>query len=81
MNKVQQLEEDRQQFRDIHNVIEEILERMNRLEAVDTRLQYLEADRHQIQDLRQTLRKFLIALNQQTRMSLQEQEAIIAGDE
>ncbi len=81
MNKVRQLEEDRQQFRDIHNVIEEILERINRLESVDTRLQYLEADRHQIQDLQQTLRKFLIALNQQTRMSLQEQEAIIAGDE
>lgn len=81
MNKVQQLEEDRQQFRDIHNVLEEILERINRLESVDTRLQYLEADRHQIQDLQQTLRKFLIALNQQTRMSLQEQEAITAGDE
>lgn len=81
VNKVQQLEEDRQQFRDIHNVLEEILERINRLESVDTRLQYLEADRHQIQDLQQTLRKFLIALNQQTRMSLQEQEAITAGDE
>lgn len=81
MNKVQQLEEDRQQFRDIHNVIEKILERMNRLEVVDIRLQDLEADRHQIQDLQQTLRKFLIALNQQTRVSLQEQEAITAGDE
>ena len=81
VNKVQQLEDDRQQFREIHSMIEEILERINRLEGVDTRLQYLEADRHQIQDLQQTLRKFLIALNQQTRVSLQEQDAITVGNE
>ena len=79
VNKVQQLEEERQHFRDLHNMMEEVLEQINRLDGLDTRIQYLEADRHQIQDLQQTLRKFLISLNQQTRVSLQEQDAI-TGD-
>ena len=81
VNKVQQLEDDRQQFRDIHNMIEEILERVSRLESLGSRIQYLEADRHQLQDLQQTLRKFLIALNQQTRVTLQEHEAITVDSE
>ena len=76
VNKVQQLEDDRQQFRDIHNLIEDILDRVSRLEALDSRLQYLETDRHQLQDLQQTLRKFLVALNQQTRTSLQEHDDV-----
>lgn len=71
MNKVQQLEDDRQQFREIHSMIEDIQERISRLGNLDSRIQYLEADRHHIHDLQQTLRKFLIALNQQTRVSLQ----------
>lgn len=74
VDKVQQLEDDRQQFRDLHNMIEEVLDRINRLENLDTRIQYLEANRHQLQDLQQTLRKFLVALNQQTRVSLQEHD-------
>ena len=81
VNKVQQLEDERQQFRDIHNMIEEILERISRLESLGSRIQYLEADRHQLQDLQQTLRKFLIALNQQTRVTLQEHEAITVDSE
>ena len=80
VNKIQQLEDERQRFRDVHNMIEEILEQINRLDSLDTRVQYLEADRHRIQDLQQTLRKFFIALNQQTRISLQEQEAITRDD-
>ena len=76
VNKAQQLEDDRQQFRDIHNLIEDILDRVSRLEALDSRLQYLETDRHQLQDLQQTLRKFLVALNQQTRTSLQEHDDV-----
>ena len=76
INKVRQLEDDRQQFREIHNMIEEILTRISQLEGLDDRIQYLEADRQQLQALQQTLRKFLIALNQQTRMSLQENDEI-----
>jgi predicted RNase H-like nuclease (RuvC/YqgF family) len=76
VNKAQQLEDDRQQFRDIHNLIEDILDRLSRLETLDSRLQYLETDRHQLQGLQQTLRKFLVALNQQTRTSLQEHDDV-----
>ena len=76
ISKVQQLEDERQQFREVHNLIEEILNRINRLEGLDARIQYLEADRHQLQDLQQILRKFLMALNQQTRISLQENDEI-----
>ena len=74
VNKVQQLEDDRQQFREIHNLIADIQGRISRFGNLDSRIQYLEADRQQIQELQQTLRKFLIALNQQTRLSLQEHE-------
>ena len=76
INKVRQLEDDRQQFRDIRNLIEEILHRISRLESLEGRIQYLEADRQQLQNLQQTLRKFLIALNQQTRVSLQENDEL-----
>ncbi len=76
INKVQQLENGQQQFRELHNLIEEILNRISHLEGLDDRIQYLEADRQQLQDLQQTLRKFLIALNQQTRISLQENDEI-----
>ena len=80
INKVQQLEGDRQQFREIHNLIEEILNRISRLEGLEPRIQPLEADRRQLQDLQQTLRKFLIALNQQTRTSLQEYDEMTMDD-
>ena len=76
INKVRQLEDDRQQFRDIRNLIEEILNRISRLESLEDRIQHLEADRQQLQNLQQTLRKFLIALNQQTRVSLQENDEL-----
>ena len=74
INKIQQFEDYQQQLRDLHNMIEEILNRISRLENLNTRIQYLETDRHQLQDLQQTLRKFLAALNQQTRVSLQEHD-------
>lgn len=76
ISKVQRLEDDRHQFREIHNLIEEILNRISQLEGLDARIQYLEADKHQLQDLQQILRKFLMALNQQTRISLQENDEI-----
>ena len=76
VNRVQQLEADRQQFREIYNLVEEILTRISRLEDLDARIQYLEADRQQLRDLQQSLRKFLMALNQQTRISLQENDEI-----
>ena len=74
MNRVQQLEDDRQQFREIHSLIKDIQGRISQLGNLDSRIQYLEADRQQLQDIQQTLRKFLIALNQQTRVSLQEHD-------
>lgn len=73
-NKVRQLQDDQQQFGEIRDLIEDILNRISRLESLDPRIQYLEADRHQLEDLQQVLRRFLIALNQQTRISLQEQD-------
>ena len=78
-DKIRQLEEERQhaenerrRFGEIQNLIEDIFNRLNRLELFDSRIQDIEADRHQLQYLQQTLRKFLIVLHQQTRISLQE---------
>ena len=78
-DKIRQLEEERQhaenerrRFGEIQNLIEDIFNRLNRLELFDSRIQDIEADRHQLQYLQQTFRKFLIVLHQQTRISLQE---------
>ncbi len=81
INKVQQLQDEQQQFRQIHNLLEDILERITHLETWGDRIQYLETDRHQLQDLQHVLRKFLIGLNQQTRISLQEQDEITTDEE
>ena len=39
VNTVQQLEDDRQQFRELHNLVEKILNRISRLESLDARIQ------------------------------------------
>ena len=78
-NKIRHLEEERKQFEDERrrfsetlNLIEDIFDRLNRLELFDSRIQDLEEDRYQLHNLQQTLRKFLVALHQQARTALQE---------
>lgn len=78
-DKIRQLEEEQQQIKDerrrfseIQNLIENIFDRLNRLELFDPRIQDLEADRHQLHNLQQNLRQFLLALHQQARIYLQE---------
>ena len=78
-NKVLRLEEERrrvedeqQRFNEIQNLIEDIFDRLNRLELFDPRIQDLEEDRHQLHNLQQTLRQFVLALHQQARIYLQE---------
>ncbi len=74
IKKVQQLEDERQHFRELRSLVQDILNRLKQLEHFDARIKHLEIDRHQLHDLQQTLRTFLIALNQQTRTSLREEE-------
>ena len=71
VDKVQQLEDERQQFRATQDLIQDILDQLTQLERFDARIQSLEEDRYQLQDLQQNLQKFLTALNQQTRALLQ----------
>lgn len=68
VEKVQQLEEDRQHHRKVRDMVQEILEHLNQLETLDERVTLLEADRQHIQALQQTLETFLQALHQQTEM-------------
>ena len=77
--KIQQLEEaqkrieeERRRFGEIQNLIEDIFDRLNRLELFDSRIGDLEEDRYQLHHLQETLQKFLSALHQQARRSLQE---------
>ena len=58
----------------MQDLMQEMLDRLTRLETMDSRIQYLEADRDQLQDFQQILRKLLVALNQQTETLLQEHE-------
>lgn len=67
-----QIEVERQRFSEIQNLIEDVFDRLNRLDLFDSRIQDLEEDRYQLHHLQQTLRKFLSALHQQVRISLQE---------
>jgi len=67
-----QIEDERRRFSETLNLIEDIFDRLNRLELFDSRIQDLEEDRYQLHNLQQTLRKFLVALHQQARAALQE---------
>lgn len=68
----QQVAEERQRISEIQSLIEDVFDRLNRLELFDSRIQDLEEDRYQLHNLQQTLRKFLSALHRQARISLQE---------
>ena len=72
VEKVQQLEEDRQHHRKVRDMVQEILEHLNRLETLDERVTLLEADRQQIRELQNTLETFLQALHHQADMLLKE---------
>ena len=72
VEKVQQLEEDRQHHRKVRDIVEEILEHLNQLETLDERVTLLETDRQQIRELQNTLQTFLQALHHQTEMVMKE---------
>ncbi len=72
VEKVQQLEEDRQHHRKVRDMVQEILEHLNRLETLDERVTLLEADLQHIQELQRTLQTFLQVLNQQTAILIKE---------
>lgn len=74
VDKVEKLEHERQHFREMQNVVQEVLAQLTELETIDARLQHLEADRHQFQDLQQSLQKFFVVLSQQSRKLLQDED-------
>lgn len=74
VDKVEKLENERQYFREMQNVVQDILDQLTQLETMDARIQDLEADRPQFQDFQQSLRKFFLALNQQTGALFQDQD-------
>ena len=74
VDRIDQFENEWQNFREMQALLQEVLDRITDLEAMDSRIQDLEADRQQLQHLQQILRKLLLALNQQTTTLLQEQD-------
>ena len=74
VDKVEKLENERQYFREMQNVVQDILDQLTQLETMDARIQDLEADRPQFQDFQQSLQKFFLALNQQTGALFQDQD-------
>ena len=74
VDKIEQFENEWQSFHQMQDLMQEMLDRLTRLETMDSRIQYLEAGRDQLQDFQQTLRKLLVALNQQTNTLLQEHD-------
>ncbi len=73
-DRIERLENEWQDFSAIQDLVQEILDRLRRLESLNSRVQNLEADQHQLHNLQQLLRKFLVALNQQIRVTLEEQD-------
>ena len=74
VDKLEQFENEWQSFHQMQDLMQEMLDRLTRLETMDSRIQYLEADRDQLQDFQQIVRKLLVALNQQTETLLQEHD-------
>ncbi len=73
-DRIERLESEWQDFSAIQDLVQEILDRLRRLESLNSRVQNLEADQHQLHNLQQLLRKFLVTLNQQIRVTLEEQD-------
>ena len=73
-DRIERVENEWHSFRELQGLVQEILDRLTRLERLGSRIQNLEADQHQLHNLQQLLRKFLIALNQQIRATLEEQD-------
>ena len=74
VDKLEQFENEWQSFHQMQDIMQEMLDRLTRLETMDSRIQYLEADRDQLQNFQQIVRKLLVALNQQTETLLQEHD-------
>ena len=74
VDRIEQFENEWQNFREMQELVREVLDRLTRLETMDSRIQYLETEQHQFQDLQQLLQKFFVALNQQTKTLLHEHE-------
>ena len=73
-DRMERLESEYRGFSAIQDLVQEILDRLTRLERLDSRIENLEADRHQLHNLQQLFQKFLIALNEQIRVTLEEQD-------
>ncbi len=73
-DRIERLENEYRDFSAIQDLVQEILDRLTRLERLDSRVQHLEADQHELHNLQQLFQKFLIALNQQIRVTLEEQD-------
>ncbi len=71
-DRVEQLEEERQSYRELRNMVQDILDHLNQLETFDERIKLLEIDRQQLHALQQTLQTFLKASNQLTQMLMKE---------
>lgn len=73
-DRIERLENEYRDFSAIQDLVQEILDRLTRLERLDSRIQNLEANQHELHNLQQLFQKFLIALNQQIRVTLEEQD-------
>ena len=74
VDKIQRLEDERQQFNTIQDLIQDILDQLTRLDGFNARIKGLEAGQEELHDLQESLQKFLTALNQQTQILLHEQQ-------
>ena len=73
-DRIERLENEYRDFRAIQDLVQEILDRLTQLERLDSRIQNLEAGQHQFHNLQQLFQKFLMALNEQIRVTLEEQD-------
>ncbi len=72
MNRVEELEQERQQYQALENMVQNILDHLNQLEAFDERIKALENSRQELHALQQTLKTFFKSSNQLTKMLMKE---------
>lgn len=73
-DRIERFENEYRGLRAIQELVQEILDRLTQLERLDSRIQGLEENQHELHNLQQLFQKFLIALNQQIRVTLEEQD-------
>ena len=68
--KIQSLEEERSHYRELENLLQDIVDRLNFMENYEKRIEILENDRYTLKTIQETLAKYLKTTHRQSHLLL-----------